>query len=281
MKTTTEKTLLAAIAIVMLLAVLGPLWLLIASSLKSDENQIMLDFGSLRAFWVALSGISLANYREVIGDPHAPVLLFLRNSFAVITGIVFFGVFVNSLCAYALARLKFRGRGAILAVTVSLIIIPAEALAVPLLLLVNRLDLLDTLTVQIIPFIAHPFSIYLFYQFFAKLPRELDEAALVEGASPLQIYWKVIMPLSLPTVSTVAILQSLEYWNSYLWPLMATRDTGVRPVALALASFFSTPPPIWGNLMAFSVIISLPILVIYLAFQRWFIQSVVGSAVKG
>lgn len=281
MKTSTEKVLLLALAIVMVVVVLGPLWLLVASSLKADENQIMLDFGSLKAFWVSLSEMSLENYREIIRDAQAPVFLFLRNSLAIIVGIVFFGVFVNSLCAFSLARLKFRGRGLILGVVVALIIIPTEAIAVPLLLMCNRVNLLDTLTVQILPFIAHPFSIYLFYQFFAKLPKDLDEAALVEGATPLQVYWKVIMPLSLPVVSTVTILQSLEYWNSYLWPLMATRDTSVRPVSLALASFFSTPPPIWGNLTAFSVMISLPILVIYLAFQRWFIQSVVGSAVKG
>ncbi len=281
MKTTTEKIILVAIAIVMVVVVLGPLWLLIATSLKGDENKIMLDLGSLRAFWVSLSEISLENYREVIADNQSPVLLFLRNSIAIVFGIVFCGVFVNSLCAFALSRLKFRGRGIILGIVVALIIIPTEAIAVPLLLMCNRMDLLDTLTVQILPFIAHPFSIYLFYQFFAKLPKDLDEAALVEGATPLQIYWKIIMPLSLPVVSTVAILQSLEYWNSYLWPLMATRDTSVRPVSLGLASFFSTPPPIWGNLMAFSVLISLPILIVYLAFQRWFIQSVVGSAVKG
>lgn len=281
MKSTAEKVLLVALAIVMVVVVLGPLWLLVATSLKGDENKIMLDLGSLRAFWVGLSEMSLENYREVIADAQAPALLFLRNSVAIVVGIVFFGVFVNSLCAFALARLKFRGRGLVLGVVVALIIIPNEAIAVPLLLMVNRLDLLDTLTVQIVPFIAHPFSIYLFYQFFAKLPKDLDEAALVEGAGPLQIYWKIIMPLSLPVVSTVTILQSLEYWNSYLWPLMATRDTSVRPVSLALASFFSTPPPVWGNLMAFSVLISLPILVLYLAFQRWFIQSVVGSAIKG
>jgi multiple sugar transport system permease protein len=281
MKTTTEKVLLAAFAIVMLLVVLGPLWLLVASSLKADENQIMLDFGSFRAFWVTLGEISLENYREIASDAQAPVLLFLRNSIFIVVGIVFFGVFVNSLCAFALARLKFRGRGIVLGIIIALIIIPTEAIAVPLLLMCNRVDLLDTLTVQIVPFIAHPFSIYLFYQFFAKLPKDLDEAAMVEGASPLQVYWRIIMPLSLPIVSTVTILQSLEYWNSYLWPLMATRDTSVRPVSLALASFFSTPPPIWGNLTAFSVAISLPILVVYLLFQRWFIQSVVGSAVKG
>jgi multiple sugar transport system permease protein len=87
--------------------------------------------------------------------------------------------------------------------------------------------------------------------------------------------------LSLPTIATVAILQSLEYWNAYLWPLMVTRGSDARPVSLALAQFFSTPPPQWGNIMAFSVLMSLPILVVYFAFQRWFIQSTIGSGIKG
>lgn len=103
----------------------------------------------------------------------------------------------------------------------------------------------------------------------------------MEGATPLQVYWKIVMPLSLPVIATVAILQSLEYWNAYLWPLMITRGPAARPIALALAQFFGTPPYLWGQVMAFSVMMSLPVLILYLSFQRWFIQSVVSSAVKG
>ncbi len=188
---------------------------------------------------------------------------------------------MNSLCAYALSRLRFKGRKVLLGVVVALMIIPVEALVVPLLLMVNRLGMLDTYQAQIIPFIAHPLSIFLFYQFFAKLPKDLDEAAYMDGATPFQIYRKIVLPLSLPVIATVAILQSLEYWNAYLWPLMVTRGPEVRPVSLALAQFFTTPPPQWGPQMAFSVMMSLPVLALYLGFQRWFIQSVVGSAVKG
>ena len=89
------------------------------------------------------------------------------------------------------------------------------------------------------------------------------------------------MPLSLPTILTVAILQSLEYWNAYLWPLMVTRGSDARPVSLALAQFFGTPPPIWGDVMAFWVLMSLPVLAVYFAFQRWFVQSSIGSGIKG
>ena len=268
------------LAVFILVVVLAPIMLMFATSLKGDEQQILIDFGTWRAFWVSPGDISLENYRQVLSDVQAPLLRFLLNSAVITASVVVVGIFVNSTVAFSLSRLEFKGRGLLLAVFVSLIIIPMEALAVPLLLIMNRVGLLDTYQVQIVPFIAHPFSIFLFYQFFTKLPRDLDDAAYVEGASPWQVYWGLALPLSLPVIATVAILQSLEIWNSYLWPLMVTRGVEARPVSLALAQFFGTPPPIWGDVMAFSVLMSLPVLLVYLGFQRWFIQSAVKAAIK-
>jgi multiple sugar transport system permease protein len=260
--------------------VLAPLMLMVATAFKADEQQILFDLGSFKAFWVNPWEMSLVNFTEVLSDRQAPFLWFMFNSLVIVASIVILGIFVNSACAYALARLRFRGRGVLLAIVVALIIIPFEALAVPLLLMVNRVGMTETHLSQIIPFIAHPFSIFLFYQFFSKLPKDIDEAAYIEGASPFQIYWKIVLPLSLPVIATVAILQSLEYWNAFLWPLMVNQSTYARPVSVALAQFFGTPPYIWGNIMAFSLMMSLPVLILYLAFQRWFIQSVVAAAVK-
>jgi multiple sugar transport system permease protein len=269
------------IALALLAFVLAPLMLMVATSLKADEQQILLDFGNWRAFWVDPSQISLENFRQVLNDTTSPVPRYLMNSALIVVCIVVFGVFVNSLAAYALARISFPGRNWIVMAVISLIIIPMEALAVPMLLMMNQVGWVDTYQAQIVPFIAHPFSIFLFYQFFAKIPKDYDEAAFLDGASHLKIYWQIIMPLSLPAIATVAILQSLEYWNAFLWPLMVTRGAEVRPVALALAQFFGTPPPIWGDVMAFSVLMSAPVLGVYLLFQRWFIQSAMGSGVKG
>ena len=268
------------LAVFILVVVLAPIMLMFATSLKGDEQQILIDFGTWRAFWVSPGDISLENYRQVLSDVQAPLLRFLFNSAVITVSVVVVGIFVNSAVAFSLSRLEFKGRGLLLAVFVSLIIIPMEALAVPLLLMMNRVGWLDTYQVQIVRFIAHPFSIFLFYQFFTKLPRDLDDAAYVEGASPWQVYWGLALPLSLPVIATVAILQSLEIWNSYLWPLMVTRGVEARPVSLALAQFFGTPPPIWGDVMAFSVLMSLPVLLVYLGFQRWFIQSAVNAAIK-
>jgi multiple sugar transport system permease protein len=281
MKTRRENLLLQIIAITVAVFVLAPLFLLFATSLKADQQQILRDFGNANAFWVSPWDMSLDNFRNVLGNTVFPILQYMKNSAIIVTCIVVIGIFVNSLAAFALARMNFKGRNLIVLFIITLIIVPSESVAIPLLLMMTKVGWVDTLRAQIVPFIAHPFSIFLFYQFFAAIPKDLDEAAYVDGASRWRIYWSVIMPLSLPTIATVAILQSLEYWNAFLWPLMVTRSNAVRPVSLALAQFFGTPPPIWGEVMAFSVLMSLPILVIYLAFQRWFIQSAIGSGIKG
>jgi multiple sugar transport system permease protein len=276
-----ERFGLMVIAIVLLAYVLAPLMLMVATSLKADEQQILLDFGNFSAFWVSPDGMSLENFRQVLGDRTSPVMRYMLNSTIIVACIVVFGIFVNSMAAYALARMRFKGRNALVMVVISLIIIPVEALAVPMLLMMNQVGWVDTYQAQIVPFIAHPFSIFLFYQFFAKIPKDYDEAAFLDGATHFKIYSQIVMPLSLPAIATVAILQSLEYWNAFLWPLMVTRGADVRPVSLALAQFFGTPPPVWGDVMAFSVVMSAPVLLVYLLFQRWFIQSAMGSGVKG
>ena len=276
-----ETFLLTVVAVAVAAFVLAPLLLMFATSLKADENQILRDLGNSNAFWVSPWEMSLENFRQVLSNTTFPVLRYVLNSTIIVVSIVVVGIFVNSLAAFALARMRFRGRSLAVMLVVALIIIPMESLAIPLLLMMAQVGWVDSYRAQIVPFIAHPFSIFLFYQFFAAIPKDLDEAAYVAGASKLRTYWSVIMPLSLPTIATVAILQSLEYWNAFLWPLMVTRSSEARPVSLALAQYFGTPPPIWGDVMAFSVIMSLPILIVYFAFQRWFVQSTIGSGIKG
>jgi multiple sugar transport system permease protein len=276
-----ERLALKIVAIVVAAIVLAPLFLMFATAFKGDEQQILRDLGNAKAFFVLPQDMSLANFQEVLANTTFPVLRYMWNSGIVVVFIVVIGIFVNSLAAFVLSRMQFKGRDAAIMFIIALIIIPMESVAIPLLLMMAQFGWVDTYRAQIVPFIAHPFSIFLFYQFFSSIPKDLDEAAYVAGASRLRTYWSIIMPLSLPTIATVAILQSLEYWNAYLWPLMVTRGSEVRPVSLALAQFFGTPPPIWGDIMAFSVLMSLPVLVIYFAFQRWFVQSTIGSGVKG
>ena len=264
---------------------LFPIWFMFVSSIKNNEMQVTADMSNLRAF-IPYGELGFQNYQDVFQQLDFTHMLFNSTLIMLIT--ILLGLLVNSMIAYALSRLNYTGRGVVLGIIVALIIVPFEAIAVPLLLLVNNLpwfgeasSWLDTYHVQIIPFIADAFSIFLFYQFFINIPRELEEAALVDGASKLRIYWSIILPLSHPIFATVAILQALASWNRFMWPLMVTRGIDVRPLTVGMQTFFGQDPRLWGDLLAFATMITLPVLIIFLLFQRWFVQSVASTGIKG
>ncbi len=271
--------------LLLMLFFLFPIVFMIVSSLKNSEMQVLADMSGLKAF-VPVGDVGIQNYRDVFAQLDFGKLVF--NSVFIMLLTVSVGLLVNSLIAYALARLRFKGRALLLGVIVALIIIPFEAVAVPMLLLVNRLPWfggattwLDTYHVQIIPFIADAFSIFLFYQFFIGLPKDLEEAALVDGASLFRIFWNIVLPLSRPIFATVAILQALASWNRFMWPLMVTRGLDVRPLTVGIQSFFGQDPRLWGDLMAFASMITVPVLIVFLIFQKWFVQSVARTGIKG
>jgi multiple sugar transport system permease protein len=262
-----------------------PIVFMLVTSVKTNETQVLRDVSGLEAF-VPYGELGLQNYQDVFD--RAPFGRYMLNSVFIVGVMVILGLVFNSMAAYALARLRWRFRGLVLSVIIALIIIPFEAVAVPLLLLVNNLPWfggestwLDSYHVQIIPFIADAFSIFLFYQFFIGLPKDLEEAALVDGASRFRIYWNIIVPLSRPVFATVAILQFLFHWGDYLWPLMVTRGETYRPLMVGMQQFFGQYPRLWGDIMAFASMITVPVLIVFLLFQKWFVQSVATTGVKG
>lgn len=227
--------------------------------------------------------LSFNNYADVFsrfnGSQTGTFRGFFLTSVIVSAVIVLGGLVVNSLAAYALARLRWPGRDLVLMGVIALVILPFEAIAVPLFFMLNGLR--NTYVVQFLPFIAHPLSIYLFYTFFVGLPRSLEEAARVDGAGPWRTFLFIMLPNAKPVFATVTTLQFLASWSSFLWPVMVIDDPAVRPLPLAISVFQGQPPLAWGDIMAFGVMMVLPVLIVFLVFQRWFIQSVVASGVKG
>jgi multiple sugar transport system permease protein len=215
---------------------------------------------------------------------------FITNSVIVSVSTVALGVVVNSMAAFALARLNFRGRKILLGIIIATLIVPFETLALPLLWWVNKLPWLDanglsygwldTYQVQIVPFIANAFSIFLFYQYFDSIPKDFDEAATVDGAGWFKIYYKIVMPLSGPAVATVAILTFLPAWNQYMWPLMVVQSEELRPAMVGI-DYFKQLNTSWGQIMAYASMITIPVLIMFIAFQRAFINSIASSGVKG
>ncbi|MBL8131536.1 MAG: carbohydrate ABC transporter permease [Anaerolineae bacterium] len=263
-----------------------PIVFMVVSSLKPDL-QLLRDTGSLNAF-LPIGDISLNNYAAAFD--RAPIPLFIFNSVFVTTTTVLLGLVVNSLAAFSFAFLRWRGKKLVLSVIIASFIIPFDAIAVPLLLLVNRLPWigadglvtgwLNSYHVQIIPFLVSSFQIFLFYQFFRDLPFELIEAARIDGASAFQTYIRVIMPVSGPVLATAAILRFLDMWNQYMWPLMVTQSEQYRPVMVGLQYFFQLDIA-WGEIMAYLSLITIPVLILYLSLQRAFITSIASTGIKG
>lgn len=265
----------AALALLALLFV-SPILLMLVGSLKPDA-QVLVEAGSLKAFLP--TAIGLDNYRDVFARVDFSRYLF--NSLFITGAVVLLGLGVNSLAGYAFARMQWRGRNWLFALVLAILILPLEAIAIPLFYQMALLGWLDTYLVQILPFVANAFSIYLFYTFFLGLPRELEEAARIDGAGVLRTFFSIIVPNSKPVFASVTILSFLTQWGVYLWPYLVTHGEAVRPLPLAIATFYTLPPLQWGDIFAFGVMMVLPILLVFLFFQRWFIRGVVSSGIKG
>ncbi|WP_255305034.1 carbohydrate ABC transporter permease [Microbacterium sp. 3J1] len=259
---------------------------MIVSSFKPDL-QIFADLGGVLAF-LPVGDLTLDNYLGVFD--RVPFLQFLANSVLISALTVVLGLLVNSMAAFAMSRMRMPGRRIALGVILATLIVPFEVMALPMLWWVNQLPYfdgvefaqgwLDTYAVQIVPFIANAFSIFLFYQYFESIPRELDEAARVDGAGWFRIYRTIVMPLAGPAVATAAILTFLPAWNQYLWPLMVTQSESVRPVMVGI-DYFKQLNVSWGQIMAYASIITVPVLALFIAFQRSFVSSIASSGVKG
>jgi len=262
------------------LVIVSPLFLLVVASLKPDRFQILAEMGSFKAFWV--TNPTTQNYLDILTfSGNQPFARYLVNSVVILMVTLAGGMLFNSMAAFVLAWGGLRGRATILTLMIGLYIVPQESIVLPLLNIMNQIGLTDTFAAQILPFWASPLYIFLLYQFFRQIPRDLFDAAVVDGASPFEIYWKVFLPISAPALATVAILLGIESWNQYLWPLLVTQSNSAKPIAVGIASFFGADSTYWNLAMAASVVMMAPVLGFYLMFQKWFVSSVISSGVKG
>lgn len=264
-----------------------PILFMVVSSFKPDL-QLLQDTSSVRAL-LPVGDLSLDNYREAF--ERAPIGLFIFNSIFITATTLILSLFLASVAAFAFVFIDWRGKSVVLALVIATYILPFETVAVPLLLLVNNLPWLssegvtwgwlNSYQVQIIPWIVRALEIFLFVQYFKDLPRDLVEAARVDGASWFQVYRRVVMPLSGPVIATVAILKFLEmYNNQFIWPTMVVQAEDYRPIMVGLQYFFQLNTA-WGEIMAYLTIITVPVLVFYLLLQRAFIASIASTGVKG
>jgi len=246
------------------------LWLLVGSFLPS--NAI---FDDGLGAWGLARELTLENYPNAVR--RAGLGRALLNSLLQVAMIAVGGLLVNSMAAFAFARLSFRWREPLFALVVSLIILPVEVLAVPMFLTTRDLGLsggtASLLAALSLPFVAKAFNIYFLRQHFLSWPTELEEAAVLDGASTWRVYWSVALPSIRPALATVVLLDLVTHWSDFLWPLLVTTRESSRTVQIGLANLFTEPPLDWGAILAAAVLTTLPVVLGFRLLQRHLVHA--------
>jgi multiple sugar transport system permease protein len=215
------------------------------------------------------------------GNTQTPVLRWFLNSMVAAVGQALLVLVIASMAAYALARMQFRGRNVIFALIIGTLFVPGFVMLIPNFLMVDRLGWLDTLWALIVPGAASAFGVFFLRQFFSTLPRELEEAALIEGANAWQIFTKVILPLSKPALATLTVIAFLTNWNDFIWPvyvLFSPENLTLPPGLATLQGAYTTDYPV---IMAGAALASIPVLILFVICQRYIIEGVSRSGLKG
>ena len=211
----------------------------------------------------------------------APFARYFLNTFVLVTMILVFQIVLGTLAAYALARQDFWGRDVAFVLILAQLMIMPDALIVENYRTLAKVNLIDTIPAIALPYIASAFGIFLLRQTFKTVPKELDDAARVEGASPLQVLMKVYVPLAKPTYVAYGLVSVSYHWNNFLWPLLVTNSVESRPLTVGLQVFSSADQGIdWAVICAATLMTSAPLLVGFLLFQRQFVQSFMRAGIK-
>jgi multiple sugar transport system permease protein len=247
-------------------------WML-ATSLKEPGNIFIYP-----PQWIP-KPVRWQNYVETVTV--MPFMRFYLNSTIQASAVTILQLLTSSLAAFAFSRLRFRGRDALFLLYLATMMIPFPVTMIPNFIIIRYLHWIDTFRALILPPAFSAFSTFLMRQYFLSIPFELDDAARVDGASSFRIWWQVIMPLSGPALATLAIFTFLGQWNNFLWPLIATTSQEMWTLPVGLASFQGQYSIQWHLLMAGSVIAVMPILIIYLVGQKWFVRGITLTGMGG
>jgi putative chitobiose transport system permease protein len=262
------------VLLLLALAMLVPLLWLVSTSVKGPAEDIFTTPPALLP-----SQPSLEAYRRLFAD--SPMLTYIRNS-AMVSGLaVLANLLFCSLAAYPLARMRFAGRGLVLALVVSTILIPFQVVMIPLYLLMVQLGLRNSLWALILPQAATAFGIFLLRQSFAGVPVELEEAARSDGCTPLGEWWNVMIPAARADLITLAMFVFIGSWSDFLWPLVILDDPNLYTLPLGLQQLSSSFALDWRLVAAGAVVSILPVLTLFIGLQRFILPSATGDAVKG
>jgi multiple sugar transport system permease protein len=248
------------------------LWMLV-TSLRSAGDDVM-DLGALFTI-----GVEWQNYREVLSDTTFARAIY--NSALVTVVVTIAQLFTSSLAAYAFARMQFRGRNPIFLGYLSTMMVPEVVTMIPVFILLRFLGWIDSYAALILPAAFSAYGTFMLRQFFLSIPRELEEAAVIDGCNSWGIYWNVILPLAKPALAALGILTFMGSWRSFMWPLIVTQSEKMLTAPVALSQFQELHGVQWTLLMAGSVIMLAPMLLVFILGQKFFVAGIQVGAVKG
>jgi multiple sugar transport system permease protein len=257
---------------------LFPFYYMVVGSLQTDPDP------TLAGAVPDPANLTLDNYVNV--NERISLLTGLVNSGIFTGGVLLCTVVFGVLAGYALAMLQWRGRNAVFALALLVQVIPFQLLQIPLYVLIARdYGLADSHLGMILPFAINSTAVIIFRQYFLQLPKELFEAARIDGAGELKLLWNIALPLVRPALVTAVLLTFIGPWNEFLWPFLITKDASLQPLAVSLANYISnvassTDNP-FGAILAGAVVLAAPVVVLFIVFQRYFVSTDLGSGVKG
>lgn len=268
--TTKRRGVLLTVALAASLISVFPVLWMVSSSFKTrdtvtDGRLIPTDF-------------TFDNFVYVFTE--VPFARYLWNSFFTAAVITVVALLFHSMAAYALARLRFPGREKIFVLIFATLLITAPVVLIPLFLVARELGILNSYAGLIIPAIFNAFGIFLLRQFYLGFPRELEEAAIVDGCGHWRVYWNIVLPMSRPILSALAVFFFLANWNAFAWPLVATNDEDLTVVQLGISSFMTQYGSNWNYILAAATVAAIPTLALFFVFQRQIVESIKTSGLK-
>jgi multiple sugar transport system permease protein len=267
------RIVLYVVLILVAIFFLLPLFWMLATSLKPNDEW-------LQSNWIPKNP-TFDNFNRLFNNTSAPMVNWFVNSIIVSGVATFLTLSLDALAGYAYARLNFPGRNILFALMIGTLTLPGIVFIVPNYLTINTLGWLNSYQGVIAPGLAGVFGVFFLRQFFQSLPKELEEAALIDGGTVWTNFWHIALPLSRPALATLGIITFLASWNDYLWPWLVLNDPGKFTLPVGLASLQGSFTFDYGIIMAGAVVASVPVIILYVALQRYIIQSVAMTGLKG
>lgn len=257
---------------------LFPLIWMIVSSMK-PESQIYSNISNFKAF---LPSKNISDWGKAYAGifQRFPIMRYILNSVFYATSVTVGSIVVNALAGYGFAKFNFTGRKLLFGLLIALLVIPGTTLLIQQFQVAKTIGILNTPLAVILPGMSSPFYIYMFRNAFAAIPDSVTEAAELDGASNLRIFWNILLPMTLPTVATVGTLSFIGSWNDYVWPLMVLTNSDQFPLQVAITNINSTNPVYMNQVMAILTISTVPLVLVYIFFQKYLTQGM-GSAGNG